>query len=105
MLPAGHYLKYYTDENKIQKDLKGSIDLSELVLVERKPKAEVRVVLKDGESLLRCKTDEIADEWYDILKNYQPEGAVADPQAAEAPGAPPASSSALENPAIARSVC
>ena len=27
----GHYLKYYADINKIQKDLKGTIDLAETV--------------------------------------------------------------------------
>ena len=64
-------MKYYTDENKIQKDLKGTIDLTDLILVEKKGKSEVHIIVADGgESLLKCKTPEIAEEWHSVLKNY-----------------------------------
>jgi hypothetical protein len=62
------YLKYYTDENKIQKDLKGTIDLNECVTLEKVGKTDIKIMLTQArETLLRCTSEENQEEWYDVL--------------------------------------
>jgi hypothetical protein len=93
-------LKYYTDENKIQKDLKGTIDLTDLILVEKKGKSEVHIIVADGgESLLKCKTPEIAEEWHSVLKNYIKEDTAPQvEQATESTKDPAPNFAAVEDP-------
>jgi hypothetical protein len=45
----GHYLKYYTDCNKIQRDLKGTIDLSDMTACEMTNK-KVRALVSYDQS-------------------------------------------------------
>ena len=65
----GHYLKYYTDSNKIRKDLKGTIDLDGVksALLTGKTKGEFRVMLKEGEAIMKAETDEEAQKWAEII--------------------------------------
>jgi hypothetical protein len=71
----GHYLKYYADSNKIQKDLKGTIDLNETVAPHiRIDGLEFEVVLKDKQTAkLKADTQEDADDWVTICMSRLPE--------------------------------
>lgn len=65
----GHYLKYYTDSNKIRKDLKGTIDLDGVkgANLTGKAKGEFRVVLAEGEAVMKAESDEEAMKWVEII--------------------------------------
>eukprot|EP00937_MAST-01D_sp_MAST-1D-sp2_P007584 g7584.t1 len=66
----GHYLKYYTDSNKIRKDLKGTIDLDDMqsCRLTGKSKGEFQLQLKgEGDALLKASSDDEAAKWVDIL--------------------------------------
>lgn len=93
----GHYLKYYTDSNKIQRDLKGTIDLAGMTgVMKTKKKGEFRVVVgtEKGGALLQATTQEEADEWVSVLSSMVPDYGESDDEdggasaAAEPPAAP-----------------
>jgi hypothetical protein len=71
----GHYLKYYSDSNKIQKDLKGTINLNETVPPHIKIDGlEFEVVLKDKQTAkLKAEKQEDADDWVMLLMSRLPE--------------------------------
>ena len=80
----GHYLKYYTDSNKIRKDLKGTIDLDGVksALLTGKSKGEFRVVLKEGEAVMKAESDEEAMKWVEIIASMVTEDVSAEAEEA-----------------------
>jgi hypothetical protein len=84
----GHYLKYYADSNKIQKDLKGTIDLNTTIEPHLRTSGELEfeLLLQDGSvAKLKSDTQEDADEWIMLIMSRKPEpGAVTKDSSAEA---------------------